>query len=473
MSPGETRFTSKAERRAGTEGSVCLESTFADLRPAPRDQTRRQIRNATGDVVSGIGARPHRTSICPLNAKETNRGSGLARYIGIQGAQHYLQFFIATLFLLQSLIHTLKAMATKHKKRVCISFLFLLTVATAPYGRSQVPDSPTTDSLSVLDTLHQEKPDDHRVDTTRTALLSIQMHDSIDSMYVVIDGMYDEARFVANRDTIPVPSGERKITVATSQTWDVTTEDTLLPDSLLTKKIHIFSDTDREDHYIGSSYPVLKTGSNLLVETDPTSTVFVNGVARGKGPTQMHLDAGTYLVRTQHPVAGTQETTVTVQEAPPRMEHALLYTKPSRRKARLLGFAPGLGQLHKGKSIRGLFVLGGFVLTTAGGIHQHFTYAANNTSYQRAHREYHEATREENIIRWGDETERRFEATRGAYRRRNALIGLAAGLYIYSVLDSWLNTPKGGYRTPMRDSPLLRPLYGANGEVGVRFTVLF
>jgi len=345
----------------------------------------------------------------------------------------------------------------------CLLAVLLICTALPAPSTAQVPETPKTEQAQAA------VPND----STGTGYLSIRMRRGIDSLYVVLDGRYDEARYVANVDTIPLPAGERELTIATSRTWDVTTTTTVFADSVKSTKLQIVDERNRETYLQNSSYPVLKTGANLRVETDPDATVLVNGEVRGTGATQLRLSSGKYVVRTRHPVAGEEETQVTVTDDPPRMTEVVLYTKPSKKLARRLSFAPGFGQLHKGDTARGLAVLGGFAVATIGSVQQHFSFASSNSEYEDARQFYESASTEEDALRYGNLAEQQYDAARTSYRNRNVLVSVATGLYLYGVLDAWLTAPDDGYRTPVSNSPRVRPLFGANGQTGVALTLSF
>lgn len=351
--------------------------------------------------------------------------------------------------------------------------VLLLCVAAPPFSTAQISAGAASAGSLPITSPNTAARSGASIDSTDTGFLAVRLRSSVDSLYVVIDGRYDRARRVANGDTLALPAGERDITIATSRTWDVTTSANIVADSTQLARLQVLDEKDREEYLENSSYPVLKTGANLQVETDPDAAVLVNGAVKGQGSTQLRLPAGRYVVTTHHPVAGEKEERVTVRDDPPRLVDLVMYTKASRKRARRLSLVPGLGQLHKNDTARGLIVLSGFTIAAAGGLQQHVSYASANSEYEDARLSYENATTEEEALRFGNLAEQQYDAARSAYRGRNVLVGLATGLYLYSLLDAWLTTPDAGYRSPTMNSPSVRPFFGTNGQTGVTLSLSF
>lgn len=309
-------------------------------------------------------------------------------------------------------------------------------------------------------------------DTTNPGYLKVETRLGIDSLYVVVDKNFDDPYFIANEDSVALSTGEKFFTVVSKRSPDFSFSATIQPGTTKTVRANVSEVQDRNSYLEKSSYPVLSRGTNLLVITDRDSRVLVDSVARGTGIVQLDVSEGTHLVQTIHPEAGRTERVVTVQAAPPRLERLVAYNKPSQRVVHVRSSLPGLAQLHKDHQIKGLALLVGFGLTTVATAQQHFVFRSRNQEFESTREEYRSADREENVFRLGNEVERLHDAAQGAYRRRNFLAGMTAGLYLYSILDAWLVRPDEGYRTPLSNRTRVEPLFGAQKR-GFRLVVRF
>lgn len=310
-------------------------------------------------------------------------------------------------------------------------------------------------------------------DTAGFGYLTVKMGEHVDSLYVIVDQRYSSPHFIANGKTVALPAGERYLTVATKRTRDLSFSATVRADEADTVRVSLISEPSREEYLNRSSYPVLRSGgANLLVLTDRDSRVFVDDVPQGMGAAQLRVSPGRHFVRTVHAESGHTEREVFVQGDPPRLTRTEMHNKPSRAKIRLGSLVPGLGQLYKRQNVKGLALLGGFVVTAVGGAQQHLAFLDRNHEYETTRGLYQRVRSEEEALRLGNESEHLYGAARGAYRRRNVLLGLAAGAYLYSVFDAWLDRPEGGYRTPQAGNRRVEPLLGARAQ-GLRLVVPF
>lgn len=300
-------------------------------------------------------------------------------------------------------------------------------------------------------------------DTTGTGFLVIELYrDAPDSLYLVIDEAYEAPHYVANGDTLAVPVGERYVTVATEQNHDVTFSAEIRAGETQLARVPVRREHDRSRYLSGSSYPVLHRGINLLVETDWDSRVVIDGARRGQGTMGLRVDEGSYAVRAVHAAAGEGERVVFVETNPPRLTHVVLYNKPSRERAWALSPLPGAAQMHKHHYLRSIAILGAFSAASVGAARNHHRLRPLRDSYHALLSAYENSTDEDKALKLGEETAQAYQEARDAQQRRNLYLGLTAGVYLYSLLDAWLDTPRGGYRSPRPRTIRLMPFADAD-----------
>lgn len=304
------------------------------------------------------------------------------------------------------------------------------------------------------------------------AYLTIEMREPVDHMYVIIDDDYEQARYIENGGTVTIPAGEARIKIATAITRDISMLRQLPAGASDTSRVYSSEVEDQRLYLERSSYPVLHTGDNLLVVTDQDASVAVDGIPQGTGMTRVSVVPGTHVVTVKHPEGRRLERTVEVQKEPPRMALVVAYTTPSRVTSRRLAFVPGAGQLHKRQTVKGIALMGGFLAASIGGVHQHVDFAERNHAYENVLQAYNAAEDESDALQLGYEAEQLYGPARTAYWRRNILIGTAAGIYLYSILDAWMNKPSGGYRTTISEYTRIEPFIGTH-EQGARLVVRF
>lgn len=327
-------------------------------------------------------------------------------------------------------------------------------------------------SVAANESFAQEPDFGTVVDTAEVGYYYFDLGEEIDSMYVVVDRKFGSSRYIANRDSIRLSTGEHHFTIATQITRDLTFSATVRPGEVGTVQVPLLRERDRSTYYRQSSYPVLRTGANLTVMTGRDSRIIVDGEPRGQGRTRLRVSGGRHRVEVSHPKAGRTERVVTVRTDPPRLTRVTMFTKPSRRVARVRSVVPGLAQLHKGHMVSGGALLVGFGISSVAAVHQHVVYASNEEELAGVRLRYQQAGNEMRAFRLGNRAERLQDTVQQAYRVRNLLLGVAAGAYLYSFFDAWLNRPSGGYRMPVSEQPRVQPLLGKRHS-GIRLVFSF
>lgn len=305
-----------------------------------------------------------------------------------------------------------------------------------------------------------------------TGYLKVDANWEIDSLFVVVDNQFEKAPFIANGDSIALPAGRRRITLSTETTVDRTFYRNVEVGQTTVLEVGLVRERNREVYLRRSSYPVLRSGINLVVVTDPDSEIIVDDVSRGQGIVKLEMNEALHLIQARHSEAGQRERRVTVQMHPPRLTWVEMYNKPSRKEVRRRSLVPGRAQFYKRQTLKGFVLASGFALTMIGGTYQHISFLIHNREYEQLRDEYYKATEEVEALRLGNQTEHHFNAARDAARWRNVLVAVAVGTYLYSLFDGVLNRPPGGYRTPSPDPIRLQPLFGTRQQ-GMRLVIRF
>ncbi|MDI6400732.1 PEGA domain-containing protein [Balneolaceae bacterium ANBcel3] len=227
----------------------------------------------------------------------------------------------------------------------------------------------------------------------------------------------------------------------------------------------------------------------IMAAADITGAeIWINGEMAGRGSANATVLTGTHLVEFRH---DTGNRTESVYVAPAEMEHVFIELRPSRANAvALSALLPGGGHLYTDRS-RG-YVYGAAFLSAVAGSYltwQHYQdkdsdYSSALNDYERAQRDYRQASSLETASRYRDEMDRLFhdripglhDDRSQAFDRFRFLALGAVAIYAVNMLDILLSRPEHGYRTgqpPEGFSVSAAPVGGSNVSAALTWRVSF
>ena len=133
-----------------------------------------------------------------------------------------------------------------------------------------------------------------------------------DSVYLVIDGVFDNAKLIFPGDTAAISPGSHHIRLVTRRAYDevfrydFTSGEYLKRPVSFKYKYSIFE--------IPGSYQRIKHGGNVDITTDAESRIFINDDYVGQGSALRNMVLGTHKMRLVHPEAGAIERWIRLNE---------------------------------------------------------------------------------------------------------------------------------------------------------------
>lgn len=148
-------------------------------------------------------------------------------------------------------------------------------------------------------TLHAQKADSGQV------YFNINLPEPF---YLVINSNLVEAKLVAPGDTLTLPVDNYHFIIVSRYIDDFDINVYIEKDRV--ERISETFETFRVDH--NSTFRQLNSRTNLFVNTDPASTIYVNGKESGTGQFTTLLNPGRYTIKSVHPEAGSLTKSVTI-----------------------------------------------------------------------------------------------------------------------------------------------------------------
>ncbi|MGH7595227.1 MAG: DUF5683 domain-containing protein [bacterium] len=302
----------------------------------------------------------------------------------------------------------------------------------------------------------------------------LKIFTNFDTIYIVVDGDFNQYRPLANGDSIKLAVGIRKITLVSRVTLDYEFDVDIKENVTIERRFSLGKVTNYLVYNAHSSYPKLYWRANLMIYTDDESDILIDGKSVGPGYVMLDLKAGTYKATTKHPLAGKTTTSITVRSN--RLTIAEMYNKPKKTTARLLSVLPGWSQYYQKETMEGLMIGTATVVGLGLAYKFHQDYNKNNVDYLEFRDQYSKAQTEPEALRLGNKAETSFRAAEKAANIRDILLYSALGIYIYNLIDGW-NAPKSGYLSAKESRKFIpqkvfRPFFSKNA-VGVFLSVKF
>ncbi|MGA7162071.1 MAG: DUF5683 domain-containing protein, partial [Bacteroidota bacterium] len=160
------------------------------------------------------------------------------------------------------------------------------------------------------------------------------------------------------------------------------------------------------------------------------------------------------------------------REEAPNPLGANLDALPSHSTAIALCAFPGISQMYKGETVKGLAFLGVFAAGAAVTITYQNDYTSNETAWHETLDAYHSAPAASNFLALRTAVSNKFDAMNNSENVRNVAFAATAGVYVFDILDAIFSVPKDGYSEYFSMKTGLSPVVAEN-FVGLNLIVTF
>lgn len=283
--------------------------------------------------------------------------------------------------------------------------------------------------------------------------LKIVIHVELGFYYLIVDKDYDNFISVNNDSLFSLPVGLHDFTIVSNKFQDYYFTVNIVEGITLTHDCNIMTELKDKNLYHGSSYPWIKSKINAEIYTDDDSEIFIDGKFLGKGPMLNDLSEGKHIIESKNNFAETSVRNINISSK--EFQTILIYNKPEKTWAQLLGFFPGASQIYKGQNFRGYTYIGLTVTCIAFAIKYHYSFINNNDNYLEYKRFYNGSDDEYAIINGEKiypvlinaiETQKYYDSAKNDAKLRDIFIYSTFGIYLINIIDALFIEPSGGYR---------------------------
>lgn len=294
-----------------------------------------------------------------------------------------------------------------------------------------------------------------------TGVVEINLSAYSDSVYVIVNERWNEARLVGQQERLRLPAGVHRVRIVPAAGPSNVLRTRVLPSDTARFKV---AGVSRTAQRANPEFARLALGADVLLALEPGQTAYARGEALGAGPLLLSLPSEGERVRVVDRGGAERELDLQPQPGPLAVHHVPL--RPRRSAVQVGYFVPGLYQHATGRHW-------GLALTAATGIGAVVGAGAlvradaDATAYADARADYLGNRVEAEFAALFDRAESARSRAQASARARNIALGALGGLVALHFADVLLRPYRGGYRAPIDVGPIVDPSSGSFGAATV------
>ncbi len=268
---------------------------------------------------------------------------------------------------------------------------------------------------------------------------------NINQFYVVIDGNYLEASLMQNGDSIKVQPGRKNFSIVGGNINDSNFTEVIQANQTLKKQITFASFPTK--HGL-SSYQLIVKGYNLIIKTDPSSSVYIDGEYHGKHIVTDQLLSGKYKIKITHPEYGSLTKEVEVSKY-----STSTFSRYNKNPSNLFFVAkliPGLEYLASRRFMKAGITYGLLAALTTNLIIQNSAYNNEMSEYNNWSNLYEQTNSPLEAIKYRLKADKANEKLKSIASNFNFSLIITGAISLYSVIDGF-HKPKEGYKWSQTD----------------------
>ena len=285
--------------------------------------------------------------------------------------------------------------------------------------------------------------------------------DHPDRTATVIIGKFQQN--LTSGDTLRLPFGDFQLRFGFPSHQDLLVDVSVRPGSPARLRLvpePIRSEHDRERH---SVYPTLLWQANLIVETDATSRLLLNGLPIDSSLARLRVEPGQYRIESHDAFGRRREKTLTVSST--RLTYVDMSAPQFQDRLRTSSYVPGLSQYHRNELLKSTLIVGAVTGLAAFSITESIRALHAQDRYDATRKAYDNVFSPQNLIILAERGERQADELNRVRLNRNMAMSALAGVYVWNIWDG-RRPGRAGYRT---DPPAIRPFANPE-EAGIRLS---
>lgn len=289
---------------------------------------------------------------------------------------------------------------------------------------------------------------------------------NLQQYYVVIDQDFEHPHLINRGDSIKVAPGSRHITIV----WETVNDKTFTINAKAGKTIdrqifHAFPTNPR------SSYKTIVSQTNLIITTDPNSSIYMDGKYLGKGDAQVLRKPGAYKLLIKHPTFGSLKKKISVNTF--HVKYIERYNRDPEPGIEVFNFIPAGGYIQNRQSIKTAITYVSFGAGITALIYLNNSYKKHDNNRMEFIDQYSEASTIKDAVFFRIMAEREIEEIEQINNTmKNIGIGMIA-LYVLTTLDG-MRKPRDGYKkTSNLNTKFSLQSLQTNGNIYPSFSIYF
>lgn len=209
---------------------------------------------------------------------------------------------------------------------------------------------------------------------------------------------------------------------------------------------------------------------DLLVTSDVLAQLFIDGREAPLSVLQENIPAGLHTIKLVHRDLG--EEVRTIHMTPSIKNNVFISMLPSRSTAAWLTVFPGVSQMYRGMTFKGLLYLTSFLVSAAGSYYFNDQFSQQNRTYIVYIKAYNATTYSVRAAELDRLVKLQYSKLTTTQNQRQIAFGATGAIFVWNIIDSFLFGPRYGYRR-YKDSALNFQIESNEQHVTMGFNVPF
>ncbi len=274
--------------------------------------------------------------------------------------------------------------------------------------------------------------------------LKISTH--LEEFYLVVDNDYLNSYHLASGDSILLPVGGHELRIIWRNIDDYVSYVDIRKDQTSVKRVTFTSFKTSPN----SSYSIIESQQNVSIQTDPNSSIYIDGDFKGTQYSELFLNPGKYELYIESPEYGSLTKTLSVGHT--EYTSVAQYNQNINPIPTFQRFIPGVSYLANGQRNKAVGTYVGLVALVGSALYFNSEYNDKNDLFEQLNIEYLGADTPERAIALRKEAQNTLQEMDKLNTRITAFTLGAVAWYVITTLDG-LRKPKKGYPGNIRFEP--------------------
>ncbi|MGM0589433.1 MAG: DUF5683 domain-containing protein [Bacteroidota bacterium] len=275
---------------------------------------------------------------------------------------------------------------------------------------------------------------------------TVYFQPEVDTVYVYLDKKYDNLITLVDHDSLSLPVGNHHLFVFGKRFIEAKYYLQIEAGEKEVLKLNPYESFEARVSYAAyrAAYARLKWGANLIIDTDNSTAISIEGEHKGFGSYKGNYPTGSYKLILREANGAEHKRILAVQKH--RLRYYKEFFQPAESMAKSLSFIPGASQIYKDQNWKAAGIISATSVSAALLLNYQIKFSQKKNDFYKLWDKYDNTGNEEFVVSLGDQVEAMETTVNNYERRRNILLLFTGLLYAFNIYDAFKEPEYGFYR---------------------------